>query len=75
VAAGGNEIEAVEFDVLAKRELPAGSRRKAVAAAQAKAELYAEPAGVRLGPVLHIDDVDPDHVGISISSETTMPPL
>lgn len=63
VAAGANEIEAVDFDVSAKRELRADARRKAVAAARAKAELYAEAAGVRLGPVLHIDDVDPDHVG------------
>jgi uncharacterized protein YggE len=31
VAAGANEIEAVEFDVLAKRELRAEARRKAVA--------------------------------------------
>jgi uncharacterized protein len=64
VAAGANEIEAVEFEVLAKRELRAEARRKAVAAARGKAELYAEAAGVRLGAVVHIDDVDPDQVGI-----------
>ncbi len=29
----------------------------------AKAELYAEAADARLGPVMHIDDVDPDQVG------------
>ncbi|MFD4210024.1 SIMPL domain-containing protein [Micromonospora tulbaghiae] len=28
-----------------------------------KAELYAEAAGVRLGAVMHIDDVDPEGVG------------
>jgi hypothetical protein len=64
VAAGANEIEGVDFDVLAKRELRAEARRKAVAAARAKAELYAEAAGVRLGAVVHIEDVDPDQVGV-----------
>jgi uncharacterized protein YggE len=63
VASGANEIEGVDFDVLAKRELRAEARRKAVSAARAKAELYAEAAGVRLGAVVHIEDVDPDQVG------------
>lgn len=65
VAAGANEIEGVEFDVIAKRELRAEARRKAVAAARAKAELYADAAGVRLGVVVHIEDVDPDQPGTS----------
>ncbi|GAA1819534.1 hypothetical protein GCM10009682_45100 [Luedemannella flava] len=60
VAAGANEIEGVDFDVLAKRELRAEARRKAVAAARAKADLYAEAADVRLGVVVHIEDVDPE---------------
>jgi uncharacterized protein len=34
---------------------------RAVAAARRKAELYAEAAGVRVGAVLHIDDVDADN--------------
>lgn len=63
VAAGANQIEAVDFDVTAKGELRAEARRQAVAAARRKAELYAEAAGVRLGAVLHIDDVDPEQVG------------
>ena len=64
VAAGANEIEAVDFDVRAKPDLRAEARRQAVAAARRKAELYAEAAGVRVGAVLHIDDIDsdnPDH--------------
>jgi uncharacterized protein len=65
VAAGANEIEAVEFDVTAKSELRAQARRQAVAAARNKAELYAEAAGVRLGAVIHIDDVDPEHGSIN----------
>jgi uncharacterized protein YggE len=34
VTAGANEIEAVDFDVLGKRELRAEARRKAIAAAR-----------------------------------------
>ncbi|ROO51109.1 hypothetical protein EDC02_5973 [Micromonospora sp. Llam0] len=63
VAAGANEIEAVEFDVTTKGEMRAEARRQAVAAARSKAELYAEAAGIRLGTVVHIDDVDPENVG------------
>jgi uncharacterized protein len=65
VGAGANEIEAVEFDVTAKPELRAQARRQAVAAARNKDELYAEAAGVRLGAVIHIDDVDPEHGAIN----------
>ena len=65
VAAGANEIEGVDFDVLAKRELRAEARRKAVVAARAKADLYAEAAGVRVGAILHIEDVDPEQPGTS----------
>jgi hypothetical protein len=65
VAAGANEIEGGDFDVIAKRELRAEARRKAVAAARAKAELYAEAAGVRVGAVVHIEDVDPEQPGAS----------
>lgn len=36
------------------------ARREAVTAARRKAELYAEAAGVRIGAVIHIDDVDPE---------------
>lgn len=60
VAAGANEIGGVVFDVTTKAELRAQARREAVAAARRKAELYAEAAGVRLGGVVHIEDVDPE---------------
>lgn len=63
VGAGANEIDSVDFDVRSKPELRAEARRQAVQAARRKAELYAEAAGVRLGAVVHIDDVDPDNVG------------
>jgi hypothetical protein len=60
VGAGANEIDGVEFDVAGKPAMRAEARRKAVRAARDKAELYAESAGVRLGPVVHIEDVDPE---------------
>ncbi|GAA3656991.1 SIMPL domain-containing protein [Lentzea roselyniae] len=63
VAAGANEIAGVEFDVSGKAELRAEARRQAVAAARRKAELYAEAALVRLGSVVHIEDVDPEKAG------------
>jgi uncharacterized protein YggE len=60
VDAGADMIEAVDFDVSAKAGLRADARRNAVVAARRKAELYAEAAGITLGPVVHIDDVDPE---------------
>jgi|SRR5215813_9203367 len=63
VAAGANEIEGVDFDVTSKRELRAEARRQAAIAAWNKARLYVEALGARLGPVVHIDDVDPEQVG------------
>ncbi|MEU5169786.1 SIMPL domain-containing protein [Streptomyces mutomycini] len=58
VDAGANEVTGVEFDVRTKRDLRARARTAAVAAAREKATLYAEAAGVQLGPVIHIKDVD-----------------
>jgi uncharacterized protein len=66
VAAGANEIESVEFDVAGKADLRGEARRQAVAAARSKADLYAEAAGVRVGAVLHIEDVDPEHGNIQV---------
>ncbi len=58
VDAGANRVDEVVFDVRDKPALRDEARVKAVAAARRKAELYAEAAGVALGPVLHIQDVD-----------------
>ena len=63
VAAGANEIQAMSFDVIDKPALRAEARRAAVLAARRKAQLYADAAGVRLGAVLHIEDVDPEKLG------------
>jgi uncharacterized protein YggE len=59
VAAGANRLERVSHTTRRLAELRANARRAAVAAARAKAELYAEAAGVRLGPVLHVEDRNP----------------
>ncbi|MFF4499185.1 SIMPL domain-containing protein [Streptomyces sp. NPDC001401] len=58
VDAGAHQIDSVEFDVHDKPALRDEARRKAVAAARRKAEVYTEAAGVPLGPVVHIQDVD-----------------
>lgn len=62
IEAGANQLSGVDFDVLDKPGLRAQARADAVRAARAKAELYAEAAGVRLGPVVHIEDVDPESI-------------
>jgi uncharacterized protein len=77
VAAGANEIESVDFDVSDKSELLADARRKAVSAAREKADVYAEAAGIRIGAVLHVEDVDPEqsdgarYRSLSYSASTT----
>lgn len=59
VEAGADRVRRVSFVTTALREHRATARKQAVAAARAKAELYCEVAGVKLGKVLHIEDVDP----------------
>ncbi|MEU3728738.1 SIMPL domain-containing protein [Streptomyces sp. NPDC033538] len=58
VDAGAHRIDDVEFDVHDKPAMRDEARRRAVAAARRKAEVYTEAAGVRLGAVVHIQDVD-----------------
>lgn len=62
VEAGANQVDGVEFDVSSKKQLRAQAREAAVAAAREKAQLYAHAAGVRLGPVVHIKDIDSDQM-------------
>jgi uncharacterized protein YggE len=63
VDAGAHQIDSVEFDVQDKPALRDEARRKAVAAARRKAEVYAEAAGVPLGAVIHVQDVDAESYG------------
>lgn len=60
--AGANQVDGVEFDVRSKKQLRAKARDAAVASAQEKATLYARAAGVRLGPVIHIKDIDSEQM-------------
>ncbi len=55
-------IPLLPIRVGSKKELRAQARTAAVAAAREKAVLYTEAAGVRLGPVVHIQDVDSDQL-------------
>ena len=58
---GVNKIH-VDFRTTRLKELRTDARRRAIAAAREKAEVYCEVAGVTLGSVLHIEDVNPDQV-------------
>ncbi len=60
VDAGVNEITSVEFQTTSLKEVRADARRRAVKAAQEKAENYCAAAHVALGKVIHIEDVNPD---------------
>lgn len=62
VDAGANQVDGVDFDISTKPELRAQARVAAVAAAREKGALYADAAGVGLGRVLHIKDVDSDEL-------------
>ena len=60
IDAGVNELQAVEFQTSRLKEIRADARRAAIAAAREKADLYCRAAGVSLGSVIHIEDVNPD---------------
>jgi uncharacterized protein YggE len=63
VAAGAREIESVAYKTSRLLEIRAEARAGAVAAARAKAEVYATAAGQRVGKVLHLEDINPDEFG------------
>lgn len=60
VDSGVNEISNVNFQTRRLKELRVEARRKSVEAAVAKAENYCLAARVKLGGVVHIEDVNPD---------------
>ncbi len=59
VDAGASEIASTEFRTSLLKEYRAEARRRAVDAAREKAEIYCRAAGVSLGPVLRLEDVNP----------------
>ncbi|NNU79966.1 SIMPL domain-containing protein [Halovulum dunhuangense] len=54
--AGVNRIQGIAFSVAEPRALEDEARRAAVADARARAELYAQAAGVELGPLMELRD-------------------
>lgn len=62
VEAGAHHIEGVAYQTSHLKKLRAQAREYAVASARGKAEVYARAAGIGLGSVLHIEDVNPEEV-------------
>lgn len=60
VDAGVNLISSVSYQTTELKEIRAEARRRAVKAAREKAELYCSEAGVTLGKVIHLEDINPD---------------
>jgi uncharacterized protein YggE len=62
VDAGANNIHHVHFQTTRLKEIRAEVRRQAIVAARNKAEVYCAAAGVVLGEVIHIEDINPDQL-------------
>jgi uncharacterized protein len=62
IEAGADELTSMTFQTTRLKELRAESRRRAVVAAREKAELYCSAAGVAVGGVLAVEDVNPESV-------------
>jgi uncharacterized protein YggE len=60
IDSGVDELNEVEFQTSRLKAIRAEARRQAVDAARDKAENYCNAAGISLGPVIHIEDVNPD---------------
>jgi uncharacterized protein YggE len=60
VDAGADRVTSVHHKTSRLRELRASARAGAVEAARRKAEQYAEAAHVKLGAVIHMEDINPD---------------
>lgn len=59
IEAGANEIGSIQFQTSDLKDLRTQARRQAIDAAKEKAAVYAQAAGVALGKVIHIEDVNP----------------
>jgi uncharacterized protein len=62
IDAGINKINSVDFQTTRLKEIRAEARRQAINAAHEKAEIYCKAAGVNLGEVIHIEDLNPDQL-------------
>ena len=59
VATGANRVQGVSFSVASPNDLLDDARRKAMADARRKADLYAKAAGVKVGRVLLVQEQSP----------------
>lgn len=62
VDAGTNRISGISYETTELKSLRAEARRRAVRAAREKAQLYCDEANVILGPIVHLEDVNPDQL-------------
>jgi uncharacterized protein YggE len=60
INAGANKVTDIEYQTTRLKEIRADTRRRAVEAAREKAENYCKAAGVTLGSVIHIEDINPN---------------
>jgi len=58
-----SKMDGVFYETTELKAVRARARRQAVRAAQEKAQLYCDVADVKLGRVIHIEDVNPDQLG------------
>ncbi len=62
IDAGATSISSVEFQTSQLKKVRADARKRAIVAAWEKAEVYCQAAGVILGKVMHIEDINPDRL-------------
>lgn len=62
VDAGANRIIGVDFQTKRLKAIRAEARQQAILAAHEKAENYCKAAGISLGEVIHIEDINPDRL-------------
>lgn len=75
VDAGAKLIQSVSYKTSDIRALRAQAREVAVRAARAKADSYAQAAGVRVGRAIHIEDVTPTRSAGGRTARTSIWPL
>lgn len=69
VEAGANEIASIQFHTSNLKDLRMQARRQAIDAAKEKAAVYAGAAGVTLGNIIHIEDVNPQILHTQLRSQ------
>jgi uncharacterized protein YggE len=74
VDAGANEVGSTDFQTSRLKEVRFEARRRAINAAREKADSYCAAAGIKLGPIVHIEDVNPDTFFSAPSMHVTREP-